>query len=108
MPNWCWCGCGRAHYRGPLLIHAGAAYHTDAVLPKGGHASDRNEFQFSAIIGLVELVDVVERSKSPWFLGEYGFVLRNPRVFRQPISCKGRLGLWTPTAAQIRRVKAGI
>jgi hypothetical protein len=89
-----------------LLIHAGAAYQADAGLPRGIHPPDREELEFSAIIGLVELVDVVQRSKSRWFQGDYGFVLRNPRVIKRPIPCKGRLGLWTPTAAQIRRIKA--
>ena len=30
------------------------------------------------IIGSVEIVDCVTESKSPWFFGRYGFVLRNP------------------------------
>ena len=37
-----------------------------AVLDRGG------------IIGSVELVDCVKASKSRWFFGPYGFVLRNP------------------------------
>ncbi|HVO28018.1 MAG TPA: ASCH domain-containing protein [Candidatus Margulisiibacteriota bacterium] len=94
------------HYRGPLLIHAGAAYQANARLPRGIHPPDRHELEFSAIIGVVDLADVVQRSKSRWFQGDYGFVLRNPRAISPPIPCKGRLGLWTPTETQVRRVKA--
>ena len=36
--------------------------------------------KLGGIIGMVDLVDVVETSKSPWFIGPYnGFVLKNPR-----------------------------
>jgi hypothetical protein len=93
-------------YRGPFLIHAGAAYRADVSLPRGVHAPARTDLEFSAILGVVDLVDVVQSSRSRWFLGEYGFVLRNPRAFSRPIPCKGKLGLWTPTPAQVRRAKA--
>ena len=96
----------RTRYRGPLLIHAGMSYRKDATLPRGVHAPSKNDIDSGAIIGVVDLEGVVERSKSRWFQGEYGFVLRNPRALRPPIRCKGRLGLWTLTAAQLRMVKA--
>lgn len=50
-------------------------------LPRGG------------IVGSVEIVDCVRESKSPWFMGEYGFVLRDPRVLPFQ-SCNGRLGFF--------------
>jgi hypothetical protein len=93
-------------YRGPLLIDAGAAYRADVSLPRGVHTPPRGDLDFSAILGVVDLVDVVERSRSRWFLGEYGFVLENPRALSRPIPCKGQLGLWTPTPAQVRLVRA--
>jgi hypothetical protein len=42
------------------------------------------------IVGEVEVVDCVTESDSPWFTGDYGFVLRNPVVlpFR---TCTGAL-----------------
>ena len=46
------------------------------------------------IIGTVELVGCAQKSESPWFVGEYGFVLQNPVVFAGPIPCKGKLGFW--------------
>lgn len=47
-----------------------------------------------AILGTVEIVDCVRDSGSPWFVGEYGFVLRNPVILPEPIPYKGQLGLW--------------
>ena len=32
------------------------------------------------IVGKVDIVDCVKGSDSPWFFGDYGFVLRNPVV----------------------------
>jgi hypothetical protein len=95
-------------YRGPLLIHAGASYRADARLPRGVRPPHRTDLHASAILGVVELADVVQASRSRWFLGEYGFVLRNPRLFSRPIPCGGKLGLWTPSATQMRRVRAAL
>lgn len=47
-----------------------------------------------AILGTVEIVDCVEFSDSPWFFGEFGFVLQNPKKLVEPIYCKGALGFW--------------
>jgi hypothetical protein len=45
------------------------------------------------IIGIAEIVDCVACSSSPWFVGPYGFVLRNAR--RLPFKpLQGRLGLF--------------
>jgi len=49
-----------------------------------------------AIIGEVDIVDCVQESKSPWFVGKYGFVLANPQLYEAPIPCKGRLGFFEP------------
>ena len=45
------------------------------------------------VVGLVEIVDCVERHHSPWFGGPYGFVLRNPEAI--PFHpCRGALGFF--------------
>lgn len=46
------------------------------------------------IVGLVEIVDCVDRSDSPWFFGDYGFVIRNPILLPEPIACGGALSFW--------------
>ena len=48
------------------------------------------------IVGSVEIVDCVTRSSSAWFMGKYGFVLRNPIAFESPKPCKGALGFFEP------------
>jgi hypothetical protein len=87
-------------YRGPLLIHAGAsmracdfervcAYAEEDGLP----VPQRKDMLLGGIIGRVNLVKVVEKSRSKWFGGPYGWVLENP----QPLPfypLKGRLGLF--------------
>lgn len=47
-----------------------------------------------AIIGEVDIIDCVTESKSPWFVGKYGFVLANPVVYDNPIPYKGQLGFF--------------
>jgi hypothetical protein len=56
------------------------------------------------IIGIVELVDCVTESKSPWFGGEYGFVLKNQRPVK-PIPCVGALGFWNLPPGIERKIK---
>jgi hypothetical protein len=46
------------------------------------------------ILGTVEVYDCVKESDSPWFFGEYGFLLRDPRPLAVPIPIKGKLGFW--------------
>lgn len=59
----------------------------------------------SAIIGVVEIVDVVERHRSKWFQGPYGFILANPQSLEKPIPCKGKLGLWDVSPELSRKIK---
>lgn len=41
-------------------------------------------------------------SGSPWFMGKYGFVLRDPIVFEHPTPWKGRLGFFEgPDCVQV-------
>jgi len=47
-----------------------------------------------AIIGEVDIVDCVTESKSPWFIGKYGYVLANPIAYEKPIPYKGKLGFF--------------
>ena len=93
-------------YRGPLAIHAGAGYMKDQKLPRG--VQEPENLIRSAILGVVDLVDIVETSRSRWFQGEpfYGWVLKNPRPLAKPLPCKGRLGLWSVPPGFVRKLKA--
>lgn len=52
-----------------------------------------DQLQRGGIIGSVELVDSVDTSDSPWYMGQKGFVLRDPRPLPF-IAYKGRLGFF--------------
>lgn len=89
-------------FRGRFLVHAAkgmtrkeyAEAHYFAV--KGGmletpfELPSFEELNRGGIIGSVELVDSVDHSDSPWYMGQKGFVLRNPEPMKfKPL--KGQL-----------------
>lgn len=92
----------RTDRRGRFLIHAGkgmtrseygnAAY----TLEDAGSKIILPAFEMldrGGIVGSVELVDCVQRSESPWFFGDYGFVLRDPKALPF-VPFKGMLGFF--------------
>lgn len=100
IENRCW----RTNYRGPMLIHAAKGCTREeyddaldfALDIKGAiQMPDRESIERGGIIGYANLVDCVSASLSPWFVGEWGFVLRN--VMPLPFTpCKGSLGFFYP------------
>lgn len=93
-----------SHYRGPLVIHAPAKMQRDFWWPRGVAKPHAEELETSAIIGIVDMVNVVEKRRSKWFGGPFGFILNNPRALR-PIACKGGLGLWNLPPNVLRSVR---
>jgi hypothetical protein len=100
----------KTHYRGPLLLHAGMTLdtacfdrHSGRLLPdswrwKFGAAGARlaqmmpqrrGDYATGSLVGFAQLVDVVEHSFSPWFIGPYGFVLQHARALTAPIGYPG-------------------
>lgn len=61
--------------------------------------------QAGMILGTVEIVDCVTRSASPWFVGDYGFVLRNPIALAEPVFCRGMLNFWDVPPVILRLVE---
>jgi hypothetical protein len=54
-----------------------------------------DEMVRGAIIGLIDIVDCKEHTRSKWHVSDhYGFVLANPRILRRPVACSGRLSFW--------------
>jgi hypothetical protein len=94
-----------SRYRGELAIHAGARMHDYTKMPRGVRAPDDDDLVFSEIIGTVELVDCVEKSRSKWFSGPRGLVFRNARPLEKPVPCTGALGLWNVPPEIERRVR---
>lgn len=96
-------------HRGQTLIHASAGmtegeyeraidFMAEIGIPRG-KVPDRSGLQFSGIIGIVDIVDSVTSSNSPWWIGPCGLVCRNPRPL--PFyPCKGTISpmFWTPPA----------
>lgn len=68
----------------------------ESYLPPDCQLPTYSEMERGGIIGETEIIDCVTESKSPWFCGRYGFVLRNSKPLPfEP--CKGALGFFRPT-----------
>ena len=76
--------------RGRVLVHASKGMtpsewmnawdFADMDMELGDRKPDLRSIERGGIVGSVEIVDCVTQSESPWFMGAYGFVLRNPVV----------------------------
>lgn len=82
------------HFRGRIAIHACGVKMPRPPWPRSVARPNDDELITSAIVGVVDIVDVVETSRSKWFLGPLGWVLANARPLATPIPCKGNLKLW--------------
>jgi hypothetical protein len=80
--------------RGTVAIHASGNLDEGAKLPSRSKEPKPEDLVRGAIVGLVDIVDVVTEHSSQWFIGPYGFVLKNPRALPSPVLCKGSLGFW--------------
>lgn len=92
-------------HRGLVAIHAGrsldlhaAPWVIDAV---------RDTMIYGAVVGVVELVDIVVDSTSKWaLLGYHHWLISSARALDEPVPCSGRQGLfYLPDAvlAQVER-----
>lgn len=92
-------------YRGRCLIHASKSAtkqdYQDAIdfitSQRFDHLSIAlpaiDQFDRGGIVGSVDIVGCTDTSDSPWFVGDYGFILRNPKPL--PFTpYKGRLGFF--------------
>jgi hypothetical protein len=70
-------------HRGPLLIHAGTNWARMPIeeIERRYRVKIRGkELLRGGIIGVVDLVDIVEKHRSRWFDGSgFGWILKNPR-----------------------------
>ena len=93
--------------RGRVLVHAAKgmtqaewrdavqfAHWGDPRVPQSTlQGCECDELERGGIVGTVEIVDCVASSVSPWFVGRYGFVLRDPRPLPF-VPWKGALGFF--------------
>lgn len=112
------------NYRGPVLIHAGKKFDEDGweYIKKcfkdlatkeqkerfygAGSITPRQIMEtLGGIVGYAEITDCVKQSKSPWFFGEFGFVLKDARPL--PFyPCRGQLGFFhSPLPEEYLRVE---
>jgi hypothetical protein len=87
-------------YRGDVLVHASLRPDQNGVsaLERCLPTTNLNRLPYGQIIGVVEVYDVVPPGRLPdpaieWFVGPFGFVLRNARQFKNGIPYSGQLGL---------------
>ena len=107
----------QTHYRGPLAIHASGGLDRRWLheLQRTARGGDRRplidwinrgrrryglaaqaEPETSQIVAIAMVVDCVEKSSSPWWQGEWGWVLSGV-IPIEPIRRKGGLSLWDCT-----------
>lgn len=67
--------------------------------------SATNTYTLGSIIGSVELVDIVQNSKSQWACeNQHHWILQNPVLFSEPVYASGRQNLWRPDAATQKKI----
>jgi hypothetical protein len=78
------------NYRGMIALHASQKLDTHSE-----HYNPRENYALSAVVGVVELVDIVTASRSLWAEPDhYHWVLKNPIRLPQPIHMHGKLRLF--------------
>lgn len=97
----------KTSFRGPVLIHAAKGMTVEEYISARDFANriwaetgkpntkgvTGGTLERGGIIGVVDLIDCVTQSQSPWFTGNYGFVMANPRPL--PFHpCKGALSFF--------------
>jgi ASCH domain len=96
----------RTRYRGPVLIQAALRLERKRAEE---HGLDPDELKRGAILGVVDVLDCVRNHPSKWAeRGAWHWVLANPRPFRNPIKCKGALGLFRPEARGLGQLTANL
>ncbi|MBK1884659.1 ASCH domain-containing protein [Luteolibacter pohnpeiensis] len=90
----------RTHYRGKILVHAAKKMTREEHAVAAAMAAEQgvtipayDDLERGGIVGEVEIVDCVDVDPSPWFIGQWGFVLKDAKP--QPLMpCNGKLGFF--------------
>jgi hypothetical protein len=88
-------------YRGPFLIHASRNIDKEACL---NHGLAPAKLQTGGVVGMAEIIDCVQKHRSKWFWGPYGFVLKNRRPL-QFVKWRGGLGLRNAPKRLLNRIE---
>jgi hypothetical protein len=80
-------------FRGRVLIHAGKKHDGKPDDWDWPHISRPAAFDYGGIVGVAEIHGCVSHSASPWFFGDFGFLIRNAKPL--PFTpYRGRLGFF--------------
>ncbi len=96
----------KTKFRGDLLIHASRTFDGIGfiVLQNMGLNPPPESFlERGSIIGRVTVIDCVRVHPSRFFFGPWGFILRDPIKFKEPIFWKGQLGIFEIPDEVVRR-----
>lgn len=85
-------GCTVDEYNDAIDFLLAAGVRKTHIGAAGIAAGEYANLVRGAILGTVEIVDCVTSSTSPWFVGTYGFVLRDPKPLAVSIPWTGMLG----------------
>jgi hypothetical protein len=95
-------------YRGPVLVHASqrsSATPLDDIARRLGVEFPALELPRGGIVGVTEIVDCTNSHASPWFEGEFGFVLSASQLIPF-FPWKGALGLRDAPAYLVEAIGA--
>lgn len=97
--------------RGTIAIHASAKKDQDRfdwLKSDYGIYLDSSVTPYGAVIGFADIVDVVTKKNltsrtKKWFMGDYGYVLENIVILKEPVPAKGALGFWRLRGAPLKK-----
>jgi len=85
-------------YRGPLIIQASMQddpVALEVIEDRFGVSINRNQLHRGVIVAIADLVDIVDDHPSLWFVGPYGWILRNIRPL-PAMPMRGKLSIFDP------------
>jgi hypothetical protein len=99
------------NFRGWIAIHASGQPDRWGEFPGRLKVPDLRTLDYSAICGVARVVDIVTQSRSKWFWHpeddtvNYGWILAEATALKDPIPCKGALGLWDVPPQIARKIQ---
>lgn len=92
----------KTNFRGFFAIHATKSYREEDFkycLHAFKLKLKRDDVPYGVITGFAELTEVITASEvteetKKWFIGDYGFVMKNVIKLKNPVPAKGSLSFW--------------
>lgn len=83
-------------HRGRFFVHAGKTMSPEGLAFSDSMGIELPDLKLGAIIGEASIVDVVDSSDSPWWIGPKGFLLADQKEYEEPTEMNGKLSFWVP------------